>query len=192
MSSWAGKIGGILLILDHNLSFEMSFIKALFDWDIDEKTGYPCVFAKSPRNILYAKYKNVEFRDTLALTDMGLARLPKNYGLIIEKLVGDLDYDRIRHTSTPLTNEELSYCINDVKLLVNFFYKYLLPEYLDKELKIPLTSTGEVRVDIKNNFNEMKKEEKKAMRNRILNAQPNREIYQIFRTWLFREVPTPL
>lgn len=186
LSDWAGKLKGTLLILDHNFSFEFSFIKSLFDWDIDERTGYPAIFAKSPRDILYAKYKNVEFRDTLALTDMGLARLPKNYGLIVEKLVGDLDYDLKRHTKTPLTNQELAYCINDVKVLVNFFYAYLMPNYIEKELKIPLTSTGEVRIDIKNNFSEMSKEERKLMRNELKNAQPSREMYQIFREWLFR------
>ena len=186
LNTWAEKLDGTLLILDHNFSFEFSFIKGLFDWSIDESTGYPAIFAKSPRNILYARYKNIEFRDTLALTDMGLARLPKNYGLSVNKLVGDLDYDLYRHNETPLTKQELAYCINDVRVLVDFFDKYIVPNYLDHELKIPLTSTGEVRVDIKNNFGEMTKEEKKEMRNRLRNAQPNREIYEIFRAWLFR------
>lgn len=186
LSYWAGKLKGKLLILDHNFSFEFSFIKGLFEWSDDEITGYPAIFAKSPRTILYAKYKNVEFRDTLALTDMGLARLPKNYGLIQEKLVGDLDYDLYRHSETPLTPQELAYCINDVRVLVDFFYRYIKPQYIDKEIRIPLTSTGEVRIDIKNNFGEMDKSDKKIMRSMLRNAQPNREIYEIFRTWLFR------
>ena len=186
LSEWAGSLGGKLLVLDHNFSFEFAFIKGLFQWNINEKTLYPEIFAKSPRDILYAKYKNIEFRDTLALTDMGLSRLQKNYGLSVGKLNGDLDYSVMRHSESELTPEELSYCINDTRVLVDFFDKYLLKNYIEEGIKIPLTSTGEVRIDIKNNFFEMTKEEKKKMRNALKNAQPSKEMYLIFRSWLFR------
>ena len=64
-------------------------MKSLFDWNRN-KEGYPDIFAKDDRTILYAKYKQIEFRDTLALTGMGLARFKKNYGLSVDKLVGRL------------------------------------------------------------------------------------------------------
>lgn len=189
INKYAEENGGTILVMVHNLSFEFQFIKSLFDWNIKEKSGYPDIFAKDDRTILYAKYKNIEFRDTLALTSMGLARLQKNYGLEVGKLKGDLDYSVMRHSETKassITNKELAYCINDVQVLSDFFYKYIVPEYLKHGERIPLTSTGEVRLDIKKAFNELPKEEKKKLRRRIRNAQPSEVIYKFWRNYLFR------
>ena len=185
LNDYAAASEGVIMCLVQNLSFEFQFIKSLFDWN-KNKEGYPDIFAKDDRTILYAKYKNIEFRDTLALTGMGLARFKKNYGLSIDKLTGDLDYSLYRHTETPVTNQELSYCINDVQILSEFFYKYLVPEYLKIGKKIPLTSTGIVRADIKESFMELPKEERKKLQTRIRNSQPTEAIYKLWRNYLFR------
>lgn len=182
---YAEKCGGTILCLIQNLSFEFQFIKSIFEWN-KNSLGYPDIFAKDDRTILYAKYKNIEFRDTLALTNMGLARFKKNYNLDIGKLEGDLDYSLYRHYKTPVTPRELSYCINDVQVLSNFFYKYLLPEFLRPGKKIPLTSTGLVRVDIKEEFMELPKEERKKLMNRLRNSQPSEALYKLMRNYLFR------
>lgn len=185
LNDYAAASEGVIMCLVQNLSFEFQFIKSLFDWN-KNKEGYPDIFAKDDRTILYAKYKNIEFRDTLALTGMGLARFKKNYGLSIDKLTGDLDYSLYRHTETPVTNQELSYCINDVQILSEFFYKYLVPEYLKIGKKIPLTSTGIVRADIKESFMELPKEERKKLQTRIRNSQPTEAVYKLWRNYLFR------
>ena len=185
LNDYAGERDGVILCLVQNLSFEFQFMKSLFKWNTN-KEGYPDIFAKDDRTILYAKYKNIEFRDTLALTGMGLARFKKNYGLSIDKLVGDLDYSLHRHSKTPVKKRELAYDINDVQILVDFFYKYLLPEYIRPGKKIPLTSTGIVRNDIKESFNELPKEERKKLRNRIKNSQPSEAVYKLWRNYLFR------
>lgn len=185
INDYASKRDGVILCLVQNLSFEFQFIKSLFKWNRN-KECYPDIFAKDDRTILYAKYKNIEFRDTLALTGMGLARFKKNYGLSVDKLVGDLDYSLYRHSKTPVTNKELAYCINDVQILSDFFYKYLFPEYIRPGKKIPLTSTGIVRNDIKDSFNELPKEERKKLRNRIKNSQPSEAVYKLWRNYLFR------
>lgn len=185
LNDYASAREGVILCLIQNLSFEFQFIKPLFDWN-KNKEGYPDIFAKDDRTILYAKYKNIEFRDTLALTGMGLARFKKNYGLSIDKLVGDLDYSLYRHSKTPVTNRELAYCINDVQILSDFFYKYLFPEYIRPGKKIPLTSTGIVRNDIKESFLELPKEERKKLQNRIRNSQPSEAVYKLWRNFLFR------
>lgn len=185
LNDYAKERDGVVLCLIQNLSFEFQFMKSLFDWN-KNKEGYPDIFAKDDRTILYAKYKQIEFRDTLALTGMGLARFKKNYGLSVDKLVGDLDYSLYRHSKTPVTNKELAYCINDVQILSDFFYKYLFPEYIRPGKKIPLTSTGIVRNDIKDSFNELPKEEKKKLRNRIKNSQPTEAVYKLWRNYLFR------
>ena len=185
LNDYAAKHDGVILCLIQNLSFEFQFIKSLFQWNLNRE-GYPDIFAKDDRTILYAKYKNIEFRDTLALTGMGLARFKKNYGLSVDKLVGDLDYSLYRHSKTPVTNKELAYCINDVQILSDFFYKYLFPEYIKPGKKIPLTSTGIVRNDIKESFMELPKEERKKIQNRIRNSQPTEAVYKLWRNYLFR------
>lgn len=178
--------GATLLILDHNFSFEFQWIKGWFKWNRD-KNNIPEIFAKNDRSILYAKTGCVEFRDTLALTDLPLAKLQKNYGLDVGKLKGDLDYNILRHSETEtITNEELAYCINDVKVLCDLFNKYIAPEFFEIDKILPLTSTGLVRQDMMEEFKTMTKEEQKKMRSKIRNAQPSEQIYHIFREWLFR------
>ena len=61
----------------------------------------------------------------------------------IKKLVGDLDYTLLRNSATPLTEQELEYCFNDV-LIVTAYISEMIDEYGDIE-KIPLTQTGKVR-----------------------------------------------
>lgn len=179
-------VGKEVLIWIQNLSFEWQFKKGWFKWNINPKTGYPDVFAKTDRNVLTARYKNIEFRDSLALTSMGLASYQKNYNLEIGKLSGDLDYSKPRHSRTKLTNKELAYCINDVQVLNDWQYKYIYPMYLLLNKKIPLTSTGIVRQEIRDEFAKIPKDERKKLQCRIRNAQPTEEIYKLWRYWLFR------
>lgn len=181
----ATKAKGDLLILVQNLSFEFSFIKGLFKWKKNKKGVYE-IFAKDVRTVIFAKHKHVEFRDTLALTGMGLDKYKKNFNLDVGKLKGDLDYDLKRHSKTPLTNPELAYCINDVLVLTDFYHKFLKTQFLDQKKKIPLTSTGIVRQEVKESFKKMSKEDKKKYRNIIRNAMPSRELYLFWRTFMFR------
>lgn len=169
-----------------NFSFEFQFIKARLKWNTNSKTGYPDLFAKTDRNILYAKYKNIEFRDSLALTSMGLKSYKDNFKLDIGKLDGDLDYSLYRHFDSYVSNEELAYCINDVQVLNEWVKKYINKYYLDNDVTIPLTSTGIVRAEVKAEFNKLPKEERKRIASRIRNAQPSREMYIDFRNYLFR------
>ena len=148
-----------------NFSFEFQFIKSILPWN-ETKGGYADIFAKDNRTILYANYRCIEFRDSLALTAMGLAKYQKNFNLKVGKLAGDLDYSVSRHYLTPIgkngiTNAELAYCINDVMVLNEWHNSYIVPHFLDQEKNIPLTSTGLVRSDMKDEFNAMTKEEKK-------------------------------
>lgn len=168
-----------------NFSFEFQFLKARLEWN-KGKEGFPDIFAKNDRQILYARYKTIEFRDSLSLTAMGLGKYKKNFNLNIGKLDGDLDYTLYRHCNTKLSPVELSYCINDVQTLNDWVYCYIIPEYLEKDKKIPLTSTGIVRQEIKEEFAKIEKSEKKRLQNRIRNAQPTEEMYLLFRNYLFR------
>ena len=184
------SIGCNVICWIQNLGFEWSFLKSLFAWN-KNKDGYPDIFAKDNRTILYARYKKIEFRDSLALTGMGLARYQKNFNLKIGKLSGDLNYEVMRHYLTPIgkdgiTNQELAYCINDVMVLNEWHKVYIVKEFLEQDKTIPLTSTGLVRQDMKDEFNKMSRDEKKKMRSWLSNSQPSEQIYKIWRDWLFR------
>lgn len=128
-----------VIIWVHNLSYEFQFIKKYFNW-ID-------VFALDERRPLYATTEfGLEFRCSYMLSGMALADLG-NKGIHkgkVKKMVGDLDYDIIRHEKTPLTKEELMYCINDVLVVVEYITEQVNEVY-GSILELPYTKTGAVR-----------------------------------------------
>ena len=126
-----------ILCFIHNLSFEFTYICKLFDW--------LKVFSISKRKPIYALTTNgIEFRCSYLLTNYSLAKLGDQlHKYKVSKMVGDLDYSLIRTPLTPLTDEELQYCINDV-LVVSAYIK----EQIEAEkyiYRIPMTCTGYCR-----------------------------------------------
>ncbi len=125
----------------HNLSFEFQFMYRLFSFDK--------VFARKKRKPMFAidSINAIEFRCSLMLSNARLEQLPDFYNLNTKKLVGDLDYTLIRHSKTPLSEQELKYCENDCLVL----YEYIKHELLENgSLKaIPRTSTGKLRSEFK-------------------------------------------
>lgn len=125
-----------LIIYVHNLSFEFQYICKLFDWQK--------VFSIDLRRPLYAITGGIEFRCSYLLSGYNLATLAKNLTKYkIKKLVGDLDYQIIRHELTPLSDTEMQYCINDIKIVMLYILEYI--EKCKSLHNIPLTKTGEVR-----------------------------------------------
>ena len=126
-----------LLIYVHNLGYEFQFIRKRFEWDK--------VFAIKQRRPVYAICGGIEFRCSLFLSNYSLEHIGKNllHKYPVEKLVGNLDYSKIRHSKTPLTDEELAYCINDVKVVMSYIQEKI---EMDGDItRIPLTNTGYVR-----------------------------------------------
>lgn len=126
----------------HNLGYEFQFIRHYFEW---EK-----VFSVDIRKPVYAiTTQGIEFRDTYILSGYKLETVGKNlHTYKIEKMVGDLDYTKIRNSKTKLTKKEIGYCINDIKVVMAY-----LQECIDTEgtiIKIPLTKTGYIRRYVKN------------------------------------------
>ena len=126
-----------LIIYVHNLGYEFQFIRKFFDWDK--------VFAIKQRRPVYALCKGLEFRCSLFLSNYALAYIGDNllHKYPVKKLVGDLDYSKLRHSKTPLTEQELAYCINDVKVVMSYIQEKI--EQDGDITKIPLTNTGYVR-----------------------------------------------
>lgn len=131
------------VIYVHNLAFDFQFFRCLFEWEQ--------VFSLDKRKVVYAVTKQgVEFRCSYILTNKSLENLAEDVkSKKIEKLKGDLDYTKVRHSETPLTDEEWGYCRNDVDIVTSY-----IREQIEKEgdiTKIPLTATGYVRRAVKKN-----------------------------------------
>ena len=131
------------IIYVHNLAFEFQYIRKFFEWHK--------VFAIDKRKPIYAITESgIEFRCSYILTNYSLAKLGEQLNKYkVSKLVGDLDYKMVRHSETPLTEQELGYCINDV-LVVSAY----IQEQIEKEkyiYKIPLTCTGYCRRYVRRN-----------------------------------------
>ena len=126
-----------LIIWVHNLSFEFQFIRKMIDWSK--------VFATDERKVVYGiTNQGFVYRDSYILAGYSLKLVAKNlHNHQIKKLVGFLDYSKIRTPETPLTKKELEYSSNDVVIVVDYIHEQI-DEY-GSITKIPLTNTGRVR-----------------------------------------------
>lgn len=125
----------------HNLAFEFQFLKSVFN--------FKNVFARKSHKVIRAELidLNFEFRCTYFMTNVSLEKLAEVYQLPIKKLNGDLDYNKIRHSKTPLNDNELLYCEHDCLILYEFI-KTQIKLFGDLK-KIPYTSTGVIRRELK-------------------------------------------
>lgn len=127
----------ILPVYVHNLAYEFQFIKNMFVWTN--------IFAREKRSPIKATIsEGIEFRCSYMLSGSSLEQVGKNLVKYkVEKMVGDLDYDKIRTPYTELTDKEMGYCVNDC-LVVNAYIKEQIEQY-GSITKIPMTNTGRVR-----------------------------------------------
>ena len=128
-------------IFIHNLAFEFQFLKSHFNFkDVIARKKH------KPMRASMTDY-NFELRCSYLMSNCKLERLPELFNLPVKKLVGNLDYDLIRTPVTKLSEKELNYCENDCLVV----YHYILFELQTYENinKIPITSTGHVRRELK-------------------------------------------
>ena len=126
-----------IIVYVHNLSYEFQFICKWFNW-ID-------IFADSERKPIKATTdSHFVFKCSYRLSGYSLEVLANNLkSHTIKKMVGNLNYNLIRNSKTPISKEELEYCVNDV-LIVTSYIDEQINEFGNIE-KIPLTQTGKVR-----------------------------------------------
>lgn len=127
-------------IFVHNLSFEFQFFSSQFK--------IKSVMSRKSRKVMAAKLLdyNIEFRCTYYMSNVSLAYLPKLFNLNVQKMVGDLDYTKLRTPATQMTKTELGYCEHDCLVV----YEYIKMELLKYKSvnRIPMTSTGKVRKEL--------------------------------------------
>lgn len=130
------------IVFIHNLAFEFQFLKGVFN--------FTDVLARKSHKVMRCFFEdyNIELRCTYMMSNCALKYLPKIFNLPVEKQVGDLDYSLIRTPTTKLTSQEMKYCENDC--LVIYYYIQRELETYERVDKIPLTSTGHVRRELKN------------------------------------------
>ena len=151
-----------LVVYVHNLGYEFQFMRKYFEWTevfaIDERKPVKAVIEQG-----------VEFRDSYILSGYNLENTAKNLqSHSVKKLVGDLDYKKIRNSKTTITDQELQYLENDV-IIVLYYINEQLKMY-GKITKIPVTNTGRVREYVKDNcYNEKGKSGYKSSKSRSRN-----------------------
>ena len=132
-----------IVVYIHNLAYEFQFFYKRFAWSK--------VFAINPRTPCTAITSDgYEFRCSLLLSGYSLAKVGEHLQKYkVEKMVGDLDYSKIRHSNTPLSEEETKYVLND-GLVVMAYIQEQIESHNNDITKIPLTKTGEVRKFVRN------------------------------------------
>ena len=126
-----------LAVYVHNLPYEFQFIRKRFKWDK--------VFLIDDRKPVYSRSDGIEFRCMMKLAGgRALSAVAKDLQKYkVEKMVGDLDYSVHRTPLTPLTEKELKYCENDIRICLSYIQEKI--EQDGDITKIPLTNTGYVR-----------------------------------------------
>lgn len=135
-----------LIVYIHNLAYEFQFIRKRIKWAKDTE-GMDVVFSLKPRKPIYAlSAKGIEFRCSYIYSNYGLEYLGANLvtRYPVQKLSGDLDYRLIRHSGTPLTDQEIGYCINDVRVVMSYIQEEIENNGNDIS-QLTLTNTGKVR-----------------------------------------------
>lgn len=163
-----------IVIWDANLPYEFQFMRKRFVWNK--------IFAKKNRQILIAQYGHIIMHECLSISgNGGLKNLAKNY-CTTQKMVGDLDYNELRNSITPIDETENRYIDNDVAILIEwaqYIWNNVFPVYK----KIPLTITQTIRWDMKNAIGDRLKSVYRAIQNEYPSTETE---YKYIMRWLFR------
>ena len=125
-----------LIVYIHNFGYEFQFIRKRFNWDK--------IFFLDERKPVYAISGGLEFRCSWKLSSKSLEKMGNDLQKYhVKKKVGDLDYQLVRTSATPLTDKELGYCENDIRVILSYIQEKI--EQDGDITRIPLTNTGYVR-----------------------------------------------
>lgn len=160
-SNYEGKEDPIIWV--HNLAYEFVFCAEYL------KIYYDTIFARTkrkPMKFKAGKYggNDLEFRCSYMLTRLSLDAWGKDLGF---KKLHTLDYTILRTPKTKLEPLEVAYCERDCLVVYKGIQKYV--EKYGNQHKIPMTQTGEVRQEVRENMKD------KAYTKSITNMLPKTE-----------------
>ena len=150
-----------LITFVHNLGYDFQFFRPYETFDR--------VFALDMREPLQAVTEGgIEYRCSYKLSGYALAKVGEHLTRHqVKKMVGDLDYSKIRTPITPLLPKEENYIKHDA-LVVLSYIKEEMEDHDNDITKIPLTKTGKVRTYCRNaclhTFKSHKKKDRKFSR----------------------------
>lgn len=155
----------------HNLSFEYQWMKEHFKWskvfEVDDRKPVQCITKDG-----------FEFRCSYMLSGKRLEATAEDLFVYKVSKLHTLDYKLIRTSDTILSNDELQYCINDIKVVMSF-----IQESIERDggiINIPLTKTGYVRKKCKDAcFG--KGDDRKKYRNFMKRLTLTEELYDMCR-----------
>ena len=129
------------IVFIHNLAFEFQYLKSVF--------RFKNVIARKKHKVMRCEMEdyNIELHCSYMMSNCALKLLPKVFMLPVEKKDGDLDYTLMRTPATELTEKELGYCEYDCLVVYEYIKREL--ETYGRVDKIPITSTGHVRRELK-------------------------------------------
>ena len=162
-----------------NAGFEFQYIRKRFTWAEED------FFAREERHPLKCRTGGLEFHEALSISGGSLAQLAKDY-TTTQKLVGDLDYDIQRCSTTLMKESEVDYCINDVVILAEWS-KYIYTFYIIPDKRIPLTKTGILRSETRQAMQkQLGSGGAQTYRQLIYEAFPDPATYEKWFRYLFR------
>lgn len=138
----------------HNLSYDYTYFHKFIE---DEYKARGNVLAVAAHRLISYSIGGIEFRDSLKIAQKSLDAWAKDLlGRECGKLVGRIDYNKVRYQDSPLYKRDWDYMFRDVVVLDKCIYKQLAI-HNDKIWTMPLTATGYVRRVTKKNFYKHKK-----------------------------------
>lgn len=142
INNWCAEHDLYWVVWVHNLSYEFQFLSGAFRVSDND------VFAVKSRKVLRLDLDRMEYRDSYLQTNMSLDAFTHKMGVVHGKLAGELDYNKLRYPWSPIQDDELPYCLNDVRGLVEAISVQMEADG-DNLYTIPMTSTGYVRRDVR-------------------------------------------
>ena len=143
LNAFLGKNNSWLLVWVANLPHDFGFLCNRFEWS--------SVFARKENEPLYTETGRIQFREALCLA--GYDNLSDLCVSFTKSKRTEKPKVKLKTFKTPLTEEEISYCVHDVAILSEWG-QYCLDTFIDKNSKkkskrIPLTATGICRQAIR-------------------------------------------
>lgn len=150
-----------LHVFVHNLGFEFQYLRTKLHMN------YETIISRKRREVIKVNTdEGFVFLDTYSISNKSLeATVESIFGDDVSKL--KLDYYKVRTPKTPLSIEEIDYCVMDV-ICVAEYVSFLLKEYGHVN-KIPITMTGRARYSLRKHLKGNSKTYKSSEYRKFLN-----------------------